>query len=367
MPVTILIIGGYGFFGARIAATLAADPNILLLIGGRDAGKAGSFAVSIGLPETHAIAIDTFGGGLSQQLKELRVDLVIHAAGPFQGQGYHVARAAIAAGSHYADIADGRAFVNGIVELDPDARRSGVLVTSGASSVPALSAAVVDRYAGRFGRLDTVDVGISSSGRTPGLATMRGVFGYCGKPFPGLDNGTWRVRHGWTNMRRHFFPLPVGRRWLADCDVPDLELFPRRYPSLRSVSFKAGLASPLAHWAVWAGASLVRMRMAQSLAPAAPLLHRMSRIFEPLASSDSAMFVGLRGIDRDGASLDLCWHLIAEHGDGPFIPCGAAISLARKLARGDALPAAAMPCLGIVDLDDYLAALTGYAIRAVPP
>src|SRR5256885_7469806 len=36
--------------------------------------------------------------------------------------------------------------------------------------------------------------------------------------------------------------LPICKRWLGSCDVPDLELFPQRYPTVRTVSFQAGFA-----------------------------------------------------------------------------------------------------------------------------
>jgi hypothetical protein len=45
------------------------------------------------------------------------------------------------------DLADGRDFVCGIDVLDPQAKAAGVLLLSGASSVPALSSAVVDALA----------------------------------------------------------------------------------------------------------------------------------------------------------------------------------------------------------------------------
>ena len=367
MPVTVLILGGCGFFGSRIASTLASDRDINLLIGSRDSGSARALAMSLGLSDAHGIEVDPFDAALTNRLRDLRVGLVIHAAGPYQGQDYRVAWAAIEAGVHYADLADGRAFVNGIVELDSFARERGVLATSGASSVPALSAAVVDRHSPRFGRLDSVHSGITSSGRTPGLATMRSVFGYCGKTFTRLEDGAWRNVHGWMGLRSHMFPPPVGRRWLADCDVPDLDLFPRRYPTVSSVTFQAGLASTLAHWAVWAGAAAVRWGLVRSLMPAAALLRRASHAFEPWVSTDSAMFVEMAGVAPDGAPLTLTWHLVAERGEGPFIPCGATIALAQKIARGDTLPIGATPCAGIIDVDEYLGALSGRAVREVRP
>lgn len=53
-----------------------------------------------------------------------------------------MARACIALGCHYVNLADARAFVAGIDALDADARSGNVLVVSGASSVPCLTSAV---------------------------------------------------------------------------------------------------------------------------------------------------------------------------------------------------------------------------------
>jgi len=76
-----------------------------------------------------------------------------------------------------------------------------VSVISGASSVPALSSAVVDRYAARFGRLTVIRIGIASGARAPGLAAVRGVFSYVGKPFTRFENGAWVTTHGWLGNR----------------------------------------------------------------------------------------------------------------------------------------------------------------------
>ncbi len=107
----------------------------------------------------------------------------------------------------------------------PPPRERGVTVVSGASSVPALSAAVIDRYFPQFKRLDSIEFGISSGARAPGLATVRGVFSYGGKPFQEWRDGAWRTTYGWLDLRRHLFPPPLGARWVSSCDIPDLTLF----------------------------------------------------------------------------------------------------------------------------------------------
>lgn len=364
---SVLILGGYGFFGGRIAKALAGDARIRLLLSGRDIDKASAKTRELGLAADHAVALDARGTDCSDRIRALGVDVVVHTAGPFQDQRYDVAEAAIDAGSHYIDIADGRDFVAGIGKLDDRARQRGLSVVSGASSIPALSSAVVDRYAPRFRDLAAIRIGIASGARAPGLATVRGIFGYLGKPFTRLENGVATETHGWMDLHRHRFPAPLGHRWMGSCDVPDLELFPKRYPGVRTVTFHAGFASGLGHLAVYSIAALVRAGIAPSGAPFAAPLNRLSRMLEPLISHRGGMFVTLEGTGVEGQRLTLTWHLLAARNHGPQIPCGAAIALVRKLAAGQRLPIGAMPCVGLLTVDEYLEPLRDLDIREVAP
>jgi hypothetical protein len=363
----VLILGGYGFFGSRIAAALARDPRIELIVAGRNADKATALAYQLGLTAEHAVKLDATAPNFTGLLRKFGVKTLIHTAGPFQGQGYEVARAAIAAGSNYLDLADGREFVGGIARLDGEARAAGVSVVSGASSLPALTSAVIDRYLPQFSRLDAVRTGITSGAVIPGPATLRGVLGYCGKPFRVLENGAWGSAYGWLDTRRHEFPRPVGARWLGRCDVPDLDLLPQRYPSLKSVSFHAGFASDTAHRLIEKLALQVRAGKLADAAMFTGLLSRLGRWMQPLFSDRGAMFVRLEGLDDDGVPLALTWNLVARENHGPRIPCGPAISLARKLAAGVGVPAGAMPCMGLLSVEDILDTLKGLAIRELPP
>jgi saccharopine dehydrogenase-like NADP-dependent oxidoreductase len=359
---TVLVLGGYGFFGHRISAALATTASMQVLVGGRDLGRANAATRAIGLPLEHAVAIDAHDKDLADVLRRLHVDVLIHTAGPFQGQDYSVARAAIEARCNYIDLADGRQFVAGVSSLSTVASAAGVTVISGASSVPALSSAVIDRYLPRFGRLDAIRIGISSGARAPGLATVSGVFSYGGKPIRSWENGAWVDAYGWLNLSRHRFPPPLGSRWLGSCDVPDLELFPQRYPTVRTVSFQAGFASDLGHLVVWGLAELVKAGILGNMNMFASPLNRLSRWMEPVVSDKGGMFVMLEGEGKDGAPLRIEWNLIAEKNDGPHIPCGAAIALARKLGAGESLPRGASPCVGLLTVEEFLAPLCDLSI-----
>jgi len=344
---------------------LAKNPAIRVLIGGRSVDSGRHLAQELGLAADQALRIDAEDPRLYEVLTELQVGTVIHTAGPFQGQDYAVARAAIQAGCHYIDLADGRRFVTGINVLDEDAKERGLTVTSGASSVPALSCAVVERYQSEFQRLESIRIGISSGARAPGLATLRGVFSYAGKPIKTLQGGSWVTQYGWRGLERHQFPAPLGRRWLGTCDVPDLDVLPRRYPVVRTVTFQAGFASDLGHLVVWGVAGLVQAGLIKSMTPLASPLNRVSRLMEPFVSDKGGMFVTLEGSGRQGQPHRISWNLIAKQNHGPFIPCGASIVLAGKLARGTNLPAGARPCMGLLTVNEYLDALKGLNVKEV--
>jgi hypothetical protein len=363
----VLVLGGYGFFGSRICTALARNPRVQVIIAGRDANKATALAYQLGLGADRARVIDATSPQLALQLKKLEIGTLIHTVGPFQAQDYAVARAAIAARCNYLDLADGRAFVRGIVTLDAAAKAAGIAVVSGVSSLPALSAAVVDRYREDFARLDVIRIGISSGAVVPGVATVRAVFGYCGKPIKVLDGGRWVDEAGWLDRITHDFPKPVGARILGRCDVPDLDLLPQRYPGVKTVSFHAGFASETGHRLVEWLARRVRDGKLRSAVPLAPLFHTVGRWVQPLLSDRGGMFVRLEGLHENGAPLAFTWHLLARENHGPQIPCAPAIALAGKLAAGAKLPAGAMPCMGLLTVDDILEPLKGQSIREIEP
>ncbi len=140
----VMVLGGYGNFGARISRALVNDDRIQLLVAGRDAQQAAAFAAA--LPgRAKGVALDLHSASFVQALQNHQVGLLIHSAGPFQGQDYAVARACAQAGVHYIDLADSRRFVCDFPQaLNAAFVDAGRVAISGASTVPALSSAVVE-------------------------------------------------------------------------------------------------------------------------------------------------------------------------------------------------------------------------------
>ncbi len=351
---TIVILGGYGNFGKRIARALAAERRYRVVIAGRDEHKALEAAQALGLEQRDAVALDTCSADLARRLRELDATLVIHTAGPFQHQDYSVARACIEAHAHYLDLADGRAFVCGIDTLNASAKRNDVLVVSGASSLPAFSAAVIDALREGLTQVDAIDVGITSGALPPGEATMRGVFAYIGKRFLQWRAGTWHAVYGWQNLRIRRYPKGIGMRLIANCDVPDLELFPARYLPVQHVIFQAGVGPSISMLGIWLGSWLIRARLVTSLIPLVPLLHASAARWAKFGSKRSAMHVWVRGLDSHGQPVERRWYLVANNDHGPNIPCFPAIALAQKLLRGEIAIRGAQPCMGLLSVEEIL-------------
>lgn len=357
MKKRILIIGGYGNFGRFITSMLAAETQMQIIVAGRSLEKARAFVAELNPANSiQAIVID-INKNLSESLASLKPHIVIHTSGPFQAQDYSVASACIAQGCHYIDLADGRDFVENITTLNPIAKSKKVLIMSGASSVPCLTSALVDHYQAQFEKLETLDYGITTAQKTTrGLATTASILGYTGKRFKTLVKGKPTNIYGWQHIHLRKYQ-DLGWRLLGNCDVPDLSLFPKRYPSLKTIRFYAGLEIPFIHTTLWLLSWLVRLGFIKNLQAAAPALLRISFFFDWLGSANSAFHMKLTGKGTDGAHKHLTFQLIARSGDGPFIPCIPAVLLARKLASDELTTIGAHACMGFINLEEYLEAL----------
>lgn len=347
----LLILGGYGNFGARIARALAREPGIELLIAGRDRARADGLAQEIGAT---SMRIDALGPGLTEALRRARADAVIHTVGPFQGQGWDVALAAAEARAHYIDLADGRRFVcDFAAALDSPFRAVGRTAITGASTLPGLSTAVIDSMRTRFSTIETVDLCIAPAQQAArGVATLRAVLGYCGEPFRVRQDGRDIEVRGWSGLQRVRFAR-VPMRLAAWCDVPDLELLPTCDSELHSVSFRAALEVELTQRALAALAFMRARRWIPPVSGLAGLLDRLAGPLDRLGSGTGGMVVRLAGRDRAHRPLRLAWHVTAPDRHGPEIPCMAAIALARRLAAGEAMPPGARPCAGLVSLAEF--------------
>lgn len=362
----VLVIGGYGFFGNIITRRLAADPAIRVIIAGRDAGKCRALASELqkspNLPLYHALDL---GKDLPAVLEQVKPDIVINAAGPFQGQSYQTAETCIAARAHYIDLADARDYVAGISSLEKLAKSKDRLVVSGASSVPCLTSALIDHYLPKFAALTSVDYGITVAQKTRmGASTAAAVLSYAGKPFTRLRGGRMETVHGGLGLHMENYP-ELGVRLFGECDIPDLALFPARYPTLENIRFSAGQETALLQLGIWKLSWMVRAGLCRSLDRHVNLLMKLRAMFNVFGTEESGLHMRLGGAGHDGRPRETTFYLIAKSGHGPHIPATPAVLLAQGLAHNTLTKRGAMPCMGLISLQHYMAGLNGLDIRTM--
>jgi saccharopine dehydrogenase-like NADP-dependent oxidoreductase len=355
--VRVLVLGGSGNFGARIVRALQDDATLEVISANRHASPVpGAEAVP-------CVALDLAAPDFAERLAALAPGLVIHCVGPFQGQDYRVAQTSLACNAHYVDLADGRDFVSGFSAANDAAARSrNRIAISGASTLPALSCAVVGELRVPLKAVDTIEIAIAPGQRAArGVATLAAVFGYLGRPFSVWRGRRWQTSWGWMDLRSVRFD--VGTRWAAACDVPDLSLLPMRHPEISDVSFHAALEFRVQHLVLWFLAILRRMGLPLPVKFLAFGLDRAARIFDAWSGPSGGMRVSVDGVLLDGTRLRRTWQLSSPALHGPEIPCMAAILLARRIAADAFMECGARACTNELALADFGPEFARWGIR----
>lgn len=356
----ILVLGGYGGFGGRISRRLAREGREVL-VAGRSLSRAEAFCADNA--RLRPLAMDR--AAIARAIAAHDPAIVVDASGPFQAMDLAVPRACIASGVHYCDIADSTAFVRAIASLDDAARAAGVTVLSGASSVPALSGAVVRELSAGMERVAKVEMAISASNQaSAGASVAAAILQQIGKPFALRRHGRAEVAHGWQDMQRIDFTVPgrapIRRRTVALTDVPDLTLLPGRLPGEPAVTFHAGGELAFQNVALWLLSWPVRWRWIRGIGGFARWLRPLQRLTAWAGSDRSAMRVRMFGIVA-ARRVERCWTLIAERGDGPEIPTLAIAPLVARILAGQE-QTGARDAGEALALADYEQAFAGLAV-----
>lgn len=346
-PLQVLLIGATGVFGSLLARSLVREPGVRTVLAGRRAAALSALAGELGKADTLILDRDHLSAGMLRGFH-----LVIDAAGPFQDSRTSVIEAAIEAGCHYLDLADGRAFVTGIARFDVAARTRGIFVLSGASSTPALTNAVIDRLTRGWRSIATIRVTISPGSAVRGPSLISGVLSYLGRPVRVFREGGWTRVPGWGGRR--VIEIPALRQGVGSlCETPDLDLFVERHAPTATAEFMTSLEVPLMHWGMTGLAMLVRWRLMSRPERWVGPLRWLAGLAAPLGANRGGMVVEVSGADAAGQAVFARWSLRAPPDMGPNVPTLAALALVRRLRDGDPPAPGARPCVGVLDLDEF--------------
>lgn len=347
----VLVIGAGGVFGSRLAEGLLRH-GFGVVVAGRSRARAEDVAGRLRrtFPDSAvAVAVLDTATLTPEQLKATGAAVVADAAGPFQGAAPTTARAAIAAGLSYVDLADGRDFVAAFPELDEAARAAGVVALTGCSSTPALSNAVLDGLTEGWREVVAVEAAISPGARAPkGLSVMQAILSWMGRPVWVFEDGGWTTRRGWSGLYRRDFGK-AGARRVSLCETPDLDLFPARFAPSERALFLAGMEPSLLHLEAWVLGGLVRSFRFDPVPLAKPLL-ALAGLQAFIGSDRGAMRVQALGVDGQGRTARAVWRLVAEPGEGPVTPSLPALAAIRAITAGGVAPGA-RACVGVLPLE----------------
>jgi NAD(P)-dependent dehydrogenase (short-subunit alcohol dehydrogenase family) len=345
---SIMIIGASGVFGSRLVKLMQREQGWDLILAGRRLEPLQKIAAKHADCSIRQIDRDRI---MASDLDG--INMVIDAAGPFQQSHSAVIDAAIAARCHYVDLADGREFVASIGRFDAAAKKAGIAVITGASSIPALSHAVIDDLTAGWHQIDSIRVGIFPGNRAPrGRAVVEAILSYSGKPVRVFREGAWQEHPGWGMLHRADIP-GIGKRWASICDTPDQDLLVARYAPKQAAEFFAGLELSILHVGLWGLSLPVRWGLIPSLRPAAGAMLWLAQRFLPFGSDKGAMDIIVSGLDQAAQPILRRWTLSADTGRGPYTPTLAALAMARRLRDGHYNYVGAMACAGLLSLAEF--------------
>jgi len=241
-PVSIIVFGGDGVFGALVCRELA-WAGTPITVAGRDARRARELALGLG-PEHGGVAADVRDPG-SVRAALAGHAVAVHCAGPFSAHERTLLDACLESGCHYVDIGDDRGYAATVRERDADFRKRGLTAVFGCSSLPGLSGALA--VVARDARSDppararvTLFIGNDNA---KSETAIRSVVGVLGRAIV-APQGTLR---GFREHERVSLPPPFGPRTAYAFDSPDYDLLPDAI-GVSSVSVLVGFENALAGW-----------------------------------------------------------------------------------------------------------------------
>ncbi len=350
---TVLLIGGYGTFGRRITARLAATKNLHLIIAGRTLSKAIALCAEY---TEHPITLsplefDRVMPVDPQILK--RPDVIIDASGPFQNYTDEaIADYCIAQAIPYFDLSDDREFCARIM-----AKSSQTPLITGLSTYPVLTAAVAKSAASHFSQITKIYAGISPAPATHmGRNVVAAVATKAGETMTALEGGRLTTFPAMTQTRIMQICPPggenIGKVLFSRADTPETDALPRLFPQLTDIWCGAGPRPAWLHQIFITLAKLRAKKCLPNLGRFAGLMHLVQNAL-PARDMRGAMRVDIEGLDHDNAALARRWHLVARGDSGPNIPALPAAILIQRILNGQSLPAGPHYASDLLELEDF--------------
>jgi len=371
----VLILGASGLFGSRLAHLLAtSDLPIHLVLAARTWSNLKTLKDTLASHPDCRAPIDILKLDMNDEktlvhnhLSINRPDILVNTSGPYQAMSLDLVSICVELNINYFDLCDHSDYCNQVVaKFHTRAQSKNISLITAASSVPSLSSAMVYKLLPQFKSVEQINMGITPGNHTPrGFATVHSILSYVGKPFRSKINGQSKTIYGWQDLSTRTYPI-LGKRYLSNCDVPDLTLLPRYLPHIKTIRFQAGLELPILHLGLWSLSILPRY-LPLNLCLFTNSFIKVSQWFIKKGTSHGAMHVELTGqlnTKGMGRQVSRCIYIIAQNNSGPFIPVLAPFILIKQLICKQ-LPPGAQIAFNLIDLSQFEAEFTRLGIKII--
>ena len=196
----ILIVGGYGEVGRRLAPLLTTAGPGTVAVAGRNPERAGgveSRRIDVDDPNTIEAALDG-------------IDVVVACV---RQQEPHLLHAAIRRGVAYTSIAPPWLPWPELQRVHAQAQRSGARIVAAAGLEPGISSVLARIAADRLGGADAIETALLLGvGDAYGADSMEFLVEEIAQSFDVLVDGALRPMHAFGSSASVIFPDPIGRR-----------------------------------------------------------------------------------------------------------------------------------------------------------
>ncbi len=197
----ILILGGYGVFGRLLAKELLDRTPHSVTLAGRSLAKANAARSQLGHTDrTRTVALDLHDSAAI--VPELaKADVVVCAAGPFQGLSPQLVVRSVGAGVHWLDISDDPGWIASILhntEIQHLAHERDVVVAPGMSTSPAISSGLAQLCLKELPSATSVRTALFVGNRNAkGAGVIASALASCRSPCEDVDLLAYGRRRGW--------------------------------------------------------------------------------------------------------------------------------------------------------------------------
>lgn len=313
MTEKVLILGGNGRIGSRVAQDIATHTPAEITITGRNLVT--GTAVSSALGDRVQFQVLDLADKEKLQEAIASSNLVIHCAGPFHYRDANVLKTCIEEGIHYLDVSDHPSFTRKAQAYSDKAKAAGVTAIINTGIFPGISNSMVRHDVEQLDEAKCIHLSyvVSGSGGA-GVTVMRTTFLGLQRPFQAWIDGQWQIVKPYSDREGVQFPPPYGRIGVYWFDMPEAFTLAETFPT-QTVITKFGTVPDFYNYLTWSVAHWwppILLRQKAVIEFLAHVSHAMTNFTDRFTGIGVAIRSEVTGL-KDGQVARYCSTLVHDN------------------------------------------------------